>query len=181
MIDFNNWLAAYAEQKGWKLITDTSYGLNVESDEQITDAGDAATQDEVFYNVIESGSFDSTSDIALSVTRNFEIGLFRRCVKETSGEDYYNNLQDLIRTVVVMYRDILNSYESVYQGSYETAVDELDSNNVMVKLNFSISDSESLCQDTDVKSEYQVGYETGLEIGHRDGFSEGYELAKAKV
>ena len=85
MIDFNKWLAAYAAQKSWKLITDTSYGLNVDSDAQITDAEDPDSQDEVFYNVIESGSFDNTSDIALTVTRNFEVGLFRRCIKETSG------------------------------------------------------------------------------------------------
>ena len=162
MIDFNKWLAAYAEQKSWKLITDTSYGLSVDSDDQITDAEDSETQDEVFYNVIESGSFDNTSDIALTVTRNFEVGLFRRCIKETSGEDYYNKLQGLIKAIVVMYRDISNSYVSVSQGSYETAVDELDSNNVMVKLNFSISDAVSLCPDAKVLTEYELGYGEGF-------------------
>lgn len=139
-----DFLNKFACKNGLYLIVDTSYGLNVDRDEP-ADRGDVKDTDAVFLNVIESGSMSiSESGRKLNIIHNYEIGLFKRCIKETDGISYYDDIQFLLNIIKDLMIDIHNEFD-VQNASYDTAIDSLDSNNVVVKLNLSIEEDVNIC------------------------------------
>lgn len=143
MLDIRKYLSDYAESKGFKLITETTFGLNVDSDEQVDDLTDA--KEELFLNVVENGNLATNQfGSSINVTHNYEIGLFKRCIKENDGDEYYNDIQLLIYEMLELYKSLMFDFD-IQSATYETGVDALDSNNVAIKLIFSVVEKLDIC------------------------------------
>lgn len=143
MKDIKTFLEGFAEDNDLNLIVDTSSGLNVESDRNTSDRGSDDDIDTIFLNVIESGSISSsTYGSIISITHSYEIGLIKKCIKQTDGPDYYDDTQYLISLAVKIYKAAVKEYDDISNCSYTTAVDQLDSNNVIVKLMFDIIEND---------------------------------------
>lgn len=144
MIDIRNFLLNYATLKGWNLITDTQNGLNVDRDET-ADRETENDKDAIFLNVIETGTIVSNEiGSSLTVNRTFELGLLKRCIKETDGVDYYTDVQYLIGEAIELYKNLVVEY-NVTNGTYDTGVDNLDNNNCLCKLTFTLEETLPNC------------------------------------
>lgn len=137
-------LEKWSKEHNLDLIIDTSYGLNVDRDENVADRGSNEDRIGLFYNIIETGNFTVVSDRKIQLSHNYEIGLLKRCYKETNGIEYYNDINLLLELLRSLFTAIYKDFE-LMSSTYETAVDSLDNNNVIVKMNFSLTEVINLC------------------------------------
>lgn len=138
------YIAKFAKENDLVFINDTAHGLNVDRDEP-ADRNSNEDKDCVFLNVIETGSFTMREfGRKFEILRNVEVGFFKRCIKETDGNEYQDDFEKLFELVKKFYIS-LNKEFDVQSATFDNAVDNLDSNNTVYKLNFSISEVETLC------------------------------------
>lgn len=139
-------LRQFADANEIELIVDTSAGLNVDRDENVSDAETNGDKNCLFYNIIENGTMQiGEFNRKMNIVHNYEIGILKRCIKETSGEDYFNGIQELMDIASLLFEVLHQEYE-IMSASYDTAVDSLDNNNIIVKLNVSITETVNICK-----------------------------------
>lgn len=146
MLDIREVLQDWIKENDCYLITDTTQGLNVDRDRNISDRGDYRDKDAVFLNIAESGTLQLDElGRSINIEHTYELGLFKKCLKETDGDEYYNDNQFLMGKIVSLFRYLSQKLDVSY-GSYSNAVDQLDSNNVCIKLQITISEKDTnLC------------------------------------
>lgn len=145
MIDIRNICLEWAMENGLDLITDSTAGLNAVADRNISDRGDAQDKDVLFLNIAETGTLQ-TADTGrfVTVSRTYEIGLFKKCLKETNGDSYYEDSQYLLSRAISLFI-YMSKRLDLTMGSYSNAIDQLDSNNVCVRLQVSIDEKITIC------------------------------------
>lgn len=135
----------WATENGLDLITDSTSGLNTVADRNIFDKEDAHDKDVLFLNIAETGTLQ-TSDTGrfVTVSHTYEIGLFKKCLKETDGDSYYEDSQYLLDQIVSLFI-FMNKQLVLTMGSYSNAIDQLDANTVCVRLQVSIDEKITIC------------------------------------
>lgn len=124
-----------------RLITDTVSGLNALSDRQIADDGNEDLRPEMFLNVQETGTMSSNeSGNSIVVEHSYEVGFFKRCPKETFGDVYYAYKEEMLSKAKKFFIYLIEEYD-ITAASYSSGYDELDSNNVCIKLEFNIQEN----------------------------------------
>lgn len=145
MIDIRNICMEWATENGLDLITDSTAGLNAVADRNISDREDAHDKDVLFLNIAETGTLQ-TADTGrfVTVSHTYEIGLFKKCLKETDGDSYYEDSQILLERVVSLFIYLSKQLE-LTMGSYSNAIDQLDTNTVCIRLQVSIDEKITIC------------------------------------
>ncbi len=145
MIDIRNICMEWATENGLDLITDSTAGLNAIADRNISDREDAQDKDVLFLNIAETGTLQ-TSDTGrfVTVSHTYEIGLFKKCLKETDGDSYYEDSQYLLDQIVSLFI-FMNKRLNLTMGSYSNAIDQLDANTVCIRLQASIDEKITIC------------------------------------
>lgn len=142
MKSIKDFINDFGEKYNLDIIIDTSYGLNVDRDDNIYDRDNIEDKNVLFLNVSESGTMSIDEyGRRIFIERSFEIGFFKKCLKETDGVDYYNDTQYLLNIVTKFFRELTKEYNVGY-SSYNNGVDQLDSNNVAIRLQFTITDED---------------------------------------
>lgn len=137
-------IADFAIKNNLVFINDTSAGLNIDRDDP-ADSETPNDKDCIFLNVVETGSMTMREfNRKFEVIRNIEVGLLKRCHKEADGIEYQADFEKLFEVVKKLYLS-LNKEFDIQSATFDNAVDSLDSNNVVYKLNFSISEVENVC------------------------------------
>lgn len=139
-----DFLNKFAQDENLDFIVETAHGLNVARDEVVSDRNTFGDKNCLFYNVIESGSINTISSRKIDVVTNYEVGLLKRCIKETDGDEYYNDIKELKQILIRLFKSV-NSKFNVQSATFDTAVDSLDNNNVIIKLNFAIVEDINIC------------------------------------
>ena len=145
MIDIRNICMEWAAENDLDLITDSTAGLNAVADRNISDREDAQDKDVLFLNIAETGTMQTTdTGRFVTVSHTYEIGLFKKCLKEIDGDSYYEDSQILLERVVSLFIYLSKQLE-LTMGSYSNAIDQLDSNNVCIRLQVSIDEKITIC------------------------------------
>lgn len=139
-----DFLEKFSQDENLDFIVETAHGLNVARDEVVSDRNTPGDNNCLFYNVIESGSINTFSSRKIDIITNYEVGLLKRCIKETDGIEYYNDIKELKKIIIRLYKRI-NEEFNVKSATFDTSVDSLDNNNVIIKLNFAIIDTINIC------------------------------------
>ena len=145
MIDIRNICMEWAAENDLDLITDSTAGLNAVADRNISDREDAQDKDVLFLNIAETGTLQTTdTGRFITVSHTYEIGLFKKCLKEIDGDAYYDDSQYLLGQVVSLFI-YMSKRLDLTMGSYSNAIDQLDSNNVCIRLQVSIDEKITIC------------------------------------
>lgn len=145
MIDIRNICMEWATENDLDLITDSTAGLNAIADRNISDREDAQDKDVLFLNIAETGTLQaSDTGRFVTVSHTYEIGLFKKCLKETDGDSYYEDSQYLLDQIVSLFI-FMNKQLNLTMGSYSNAIDQLDANTVCIRLQVSIDEKITIC------------------------------------
>lgn len=145
MIDIRNICLEWATENGLDLITDSTAGLNAVADRNISDREDARDKDVLFLNIAETTVMQMLEGgRIMTVEHTYELGLFKKCLKETDGDAYYDDNQHLLEQVISLFQYLSKKLNVTY-GSTSNAVDQLDSNNVCIRLQINVTERITVC------------------------------------
>lgn len=137
IVDF---IQEFADNKGLDIIIDNTAGLNVDADSNISDRGKDGDKNTIFLNIIENGNMGVDEyGRKVTISHNYEIGLFKKCIKETDGISYYRDTQELLGVALQLFRALIKEYD-IDNATYSNAIDNLDSNQVALKLEVTINE-----------------------------------------
>ena len=145
MIDIRNICLEWATENGLDLITDSTAGLNAVSDRNISDREDAQDKDVLFLNIAETTIMQILEGgRIMTVEHTYELGLFKKCLKETDGDSYYEDSQILLERVISLFQYLSKKLNVAY-GTTSNAFDQLDSNNVCIRLQVNATERITVC------------------------------------
>lgn len=141
--DLKDFLKEYSIKNDWIFIVETNYGLNVIADEDIKDFNDKDVKQTLFLNISLDGNFEF-GNWFLTKNHNVELGFFKKWEKSDCGENYFEIETKLLDDISLFLIELNNKFE-VSNFNYTTGIDNLDSNQVAVKLNFTLNDKQTIC------------------------------------
>lgn len=145
MIDIRNICMEWATENGLDLITNSTTGLNVIADRNISDREDAQDKDVLFLNIAETTVMQMLEGgRIMTVEHTYELGLFKKCLKETDGDSYYEDSQYLLERVISLFIYLSKQLNITY-GSTSNAIDQLDTNTVCVRLQVNATERITVC------------------------------------
>lgn len=144
MREFVNLIRNFAHKNDMVCIVDSSYGLNTTIDQYIADKGSVNDKDTLFYNIMSTGVMQIVSDRKYDITHTFEVGIFRRAIKEDDSENYFVDLASIIDKIEELFIFIYREFD-VQNATYDVGLGDLDMNCVSAKMTVSVIEHKTMC------------------------------------